>query len=485
MRATGRGELPTPLYQAALLGLCVAFGLLAGGHPKMAVAAAFGLAFVAFVLVDLTLGLCIFTVVAFIDLLPSFGAAVFSFAKLTGLLLAASWAGMVATRGRERRGFVATHPTAFYALALFMLWAGLSYLWAELPSVVVSEWIRYALNAFLFLIVFAAVRERRHVKWVIAAFVAACGVSAAYGIMSPPAATPEAELVRLSGTVGDANEFAAALVAGLVLSLALAIALRRAPLARGALLLAAGVCVLGIFLSLSRGGLIALFVALVAAVAFAGRWRTLVSAGAVLLALATVGWFAFVATPDQRDRVTNVQEGGSGRSDIWTVGMRMVRDNTVEGVGAGNFQTSSVHYLIEPGALRRDDQIIERPKVAHNMYLHVLAELGVVGLVLFLGVIFWALSCAWRAARLYGAHGDLRMEVIARGVLIALIGLLTADFFISGQFAKQLWLLLGLCPALLAIARGSRVGAPSRLMGLRPRWSEAPPISAGDPAAAR
>jgi F0F1-type ATP synthase assembly protein I len=36
---------------------------------------------------------------------------------------------------------------------------------------------------------------------------------------------------------------------------------------------------------------------------------------------------------------------------------------------------------------------------------------------------------------------------------VALIGILTADFFISEQFSKQLWLLLGLGPALLGVAR--------------------------------
>jgi hypothetical protein len=34
-----------------------------------------------------------------------------------------------------------------------------------------------------------------------------------------------------------------------------------------------------------------------------------------------------------------------------------------------------------------------------------------------------------------------------------LVGLLAADFFGSRQYSKQLWLLLSLCPALLAISR--------------------------------
>jgi hypothetical protein len=44
------------------------------------------------------------------------------------------------------------------------------------------------------------------------------------------------------------------------------------------------------------------------------------------------------------------------------------------------------------------------------------------------------------------------MELIARGVFVGLVGILAADFFLSAQFSKQLWLLLGLGPALLAMS---------------------------------
>jgi len=44
------------------------------------------------------------------------------------------------------------------------------------------------------------------------------------------------------------------------------------------------------------------------------------------------------------------------------------------------------------------------------------------------------------------------MELLSRAVVVALVALLAMDFFLSDQFSKQLWLLLALCPALLAIA---------------------------------
>ena len=41
------------------------------------------------------------------------------------------------------------------------------------------------------------------------------------------------------------------------------------------------------------------------------------------------------------------------------------------------------------------------------------------------------------------------MEIVARAMVVALVGILAADFFITEQYGKQLWLLLGLGPALL------------------------------------
>jgi O-antigen ligase len=164
-------------------------------------------------------------------------------------------------------------------------------------------------------------------------------------------------------------------------------------------------------------------------------------------------YFASFAGVDARDRITTVQ-GGSGRTDIWKIGWRMVEDKPVLGVGSGNFNVSSKHYLlIKPGAIERDEFIIDTPKVAHNSYLQVLAELGVVGLTLFLSIIGFSIACALRAARWFGRAGDIAMEVMARGSIIALVGILAADFFITEQYGKQLWLLLGLGPALYGVAR--------------------------------
>ena len=434
--------------------MSAAVGLIAGVDPRLGLAAAMGLAFVTIVLADLAVGLCLYALLAFLNVLPEVGGSFISFDQVAGGLLALAWMGAVVTHKEERRAFVSAHPQFFAVLVFFFSWVAFSLTWGEDPAVGREPAIRYALNAVLFLIVYTAIRKPKHVVWLVSAFVTASTLSAGYGLLVPrPGGENEG---RLGGTLGEPNELAAVLVAGLVLALALAAISNRKPLTRGAMIVAAGLCLLCLFLTLSRGGLVALGVAMIAAVFVAGRWRGKALAAAAVTLTSLVVFFGFAASASQVARVT--ESTTSGRSDLWEVGWRMVKANPVKGVGVGQFQTSAVHYLIEPGSIARADLIIDAPHVAHNLYLQVLSELGLIGLLPFLVILGFPILCTLRAARIFERKGDVRMEVIARGVFVALVGMLAADFFLSAQFSKQLWLLLGLGPALLAIAsrRGER-----------------------------
>jgi hypothetical protein len=83
----------------------------------------------------------------------------------------------------------------------------------------------------------------------------------------------------------------------------------------------------------------------------------------------------------------------------------------------------------------------------------VLAELGVVGLALFASILVFSLVCVWKAARAARLCADREVEILSRAMAVALVGLLAAYFFVSSEYSKQLWLLLALCPAALAISR--------------------------------
>lgn len=432
--------------------IAVAVGALAGRDPVLGLAAALALVYVGVVLADLTLGVLLFCVIAFVDVLLG-AAGELSFAKGAGALLALSWLATMAT-GRARPRFVVAYPRATYAMVLLVVWAALSTLWAEDSHLAWTTVSRYALNLILVPIVFAAIRTRREVVLLLVVFVASTLVSAAYGIVKRSQRPPGAgDLERLYGAGVDANVLASLLIAGAVLALGLALVARRSPGARLAALGAAGVCGISIVFTVSRSGMVSMAVAIVAGLLLAGHGRRVQAFGAgLVLTVVVVTYFAAFAPAAVTQRITT-PETGSGREDLWLVGWRMAEAHPVQGVGAGNFPVASIHYLLRPGAVLRDDYIVQVPKVAHNIYLGTLAELGVVGLALFCGILAFALSCAARAARAFEARGDRDMGTLSRAVLIALLAILTANVFLSEQFIKPLWILLALCPALLAISR--------------------------------
>jgi len=441
-------DLPTRLLGAGLLGSALLMGVLAGVNPALAIGVTFGLVLLVIAMANLTAGICLLAFLTFLDtILPADAQGALSVSKLVGLVLVLSWFALITAGERDRREQVFIPPAFLFVLICFVGWAALSAAWAEDTGAAIDATTRYLPNAMLFLIVFAGVRTRKQLLWVVGSLVVGAVVAAVYGMV---AGAPQDDPGRVA--IGNANETAASLVMGGTLAAALAFTLRGKPVLRLLTAIAVPLCVFAVFLTLSRGGLVALGASLVAAIVVAGRRRGVVLGVAAAAVLATIIYFGAFASVEARGRILEL-EGGTGRTDIWTVGWRMAQDQPLLGVGAGNFPVASIHYLLEPGALMRTDFIVDNPKVAHNTYLNVLAELGLVGLALFLAIVALPMWWAARAVGFAALAGDRQLEVLARAMVVVIVGLLAADFFGSRQYSKQLWLLLSLCPVLLQISR--------------------------------
>lgn len=445
-------QLPIRLFQLGLGIAALLLGLLAAVEPKLAVAAALGLIVVALVFTDLAIGFAVFVFVAFLEALPAAGGV--SFPKAVGLLLLLSWLGTLAIR---RHGGGRLSPILVAALILLPAWAAVSALWAIDMSGVIDSSQRWALNLMLIPIAFTAIRRPQHVEWVFMVFVAGVIMSALLGILgvfSDPSDDIGEETSRLGGAGINANQLGGLLVCATAFAAALALSRARSAGRRALWLGLAMLCAVALASTLSRGAILGMVVAFLFAPLIAGRGRRLPAALLSLLlgvsiAMAVVALLPATAT----ERLTASDRTGAGRTDIWRVGWRMVEDRPLVGVGAGNFDNTTINYLVQPGAIQRDEFIVDTPKVAHNIYLQVLAELGAVGFVLFLAIVGICLGSALGAARLFQRGGRFEGELLARALALALIGLLAADFFSSQLYSKQLWLLLGVGPALLAVAR--------------------------------
>ena len=128
--------------------------------------------------------------------------------------------------------------------------------------------------------------------------------------------------------------------------------------------------------------------------------------------------------------------------------MRVGEAHPIAGAGLNNFETVSAQYVRRPGALKTLDLIVDRPHVAHNLYLEAYADTGIIGLLLFVGFIGACLYAAWSAGRRFDRLGDRQLETLASAVLVGGIGFLSAAMFISAGVDKRLWVLLALGPAL-------------------------------------
>jgi len=441
------------LLAPAALAAAAVVGLVAALQPLAAIGIAAALIFAYFVFSDLAAGFAVLAFLGYLDTLPTSGAL--SLDKAAGLLLAVAWLAKFTT-GANRRDFFSDYPLLTWALIAFFGWSVLSLVWAPQGGPALESLSRYAPNILLFPIAYTAVRTRRDLMIVLGALVFGAVLAASFGVLAPPEAGVIEEGSRATGTVGDPNELAAFLLAGLAVAAGFALGRAHSLPVRVGAAAAVPLCAAGIFLSLSRGGLIALGVMFLAAMFLAGRWRLAVTGLLLAVVVGGVFYFTQLAPLPARERITMAQ-GGSGRSDLWTVGLRMVKANPITGVGVGNFKAESAQYTLQPGTIERADLIFSsEPKVTHNTYLEITAELGLPGLLLFLAIIGSSLGCALKAARTWERRGDASMDALARGVLLGLVGMLAADFFISDMYTKLLWVMLALGPAMLALARSER-----------------------------
>ena len=208
---------PLNRWLLACLGVCVAIGVLAGINPEYGLVGALGVMLAVITIMDLTLGFVLFTIASFLDLTSSTGS--FSGIKVVGLVLFVSWLARIGTRrSTEIRSFAAENPMLAASLVAMLGWAALSFAWAFSPSTALGGAGRYALDMMLLPIGYAAMRERRHVVWVLTAYVAGAALSAVYGFATSSAAGFSG---RLAGSIGDPNAEATVLAASIPLLIGL------------------------------------------------------------------------------------------------------------------------------------------------------------------------------------------------------------------------------------------------------------------------
>lgn len=165
------------------------------------------------------------------------------------------------------------------------------------------------------------------------------------------------------------------------------------PLAAGLLALTASVLVF----NQTRSSIFALAAGGSAIYLLEPKSRRLAKWLALLLAAIVVIWEA-LPRGDRRSLLRlfvdfNPRDSNNARYVLWSVGWRMFREHPLTGVGPGHYGTLFTSYF--DGAL--DNQ--RGWSSAHNLYLHQLAERGLVGAAGLAAALGTLLAGAWNSAR--------------------------------------------------------------------------------------
>jgi O-antigen ligase len=430
---------------ALAAGLAAPIGAIAVVSPSVAVAAVVSVVFIATAVVDLAAGLAVFVTVTFFVLIPGIGTSFVSVVKLAG-------AALLLSLGRKKGlpSLLHDHPLLASVAIALGAWAFASALWAPDVARARGRAFTLVLGLLLVFIVYGAIREPKHARWLVRGYIAGAVLSALIGLVV--AAPTEGDATRLSGGIGDPNELALVLVPGLALAF-FAIPGASGELERWLLIASAGVMALSLFETGSRGGLIALAASFAAALIFGGSRRPHVLTALLSFAALGIAYFALAAPPEVTGRVLHFTAGGgSGRTDLWAIARQVARDHPIVGVGIGNFEEVEAAYASRTTNLPAVDLVVDNPHVVHNSYLELLAETGVVGLALFVALVAGAIGLGWRAVHVFARSGETDLELIGRGLLVGLIGMLAASIFLSAEYEKQLWILLGFAAALTTLA---------------------------------
>ena len=199
----------------------------------------------------------------------------------------------------------------------------------------------------------------------------------------------------------------------------------------------------GLFFSYSQSSMVTLAAVTLAVALATGdrRMRLLVAISAAAIALVAAGVVAASVQGESARRAT------SGRSSLATAAAEVFGNHPVAGVGIGGQPRATAEEVRAGTAARRN--------ASHATPLTVAAELGVVGLAAYAGLL------AAAAAALLAVYR--RERALGLGLAAVFLALVLHSLFYSGFFEDPIaWGVLGLAAAALA-ASPARAAVPARL----------------------
>jgi O-antigen ligase len=321
--------------------------------------------------------------------------------------------------------------------SLFVLWGGVSTLWA-----IDQEWALQRLPTVLglWLLYMAIVSVRLTAKEfsciTLLTILGGLGASmySAYMFFGTGRAIGRVSLAEGS-TLSDPNFFAVTLLLPLSLSFG-GVLSSRTWLRRGLFLAGTGVIALAVFLTMSRGALAAVAaITVVFLLRLRLNWRLLlpvVAAGVALLFMPQLFFERLHGAA--RDRMAS-------RQDIWQIGIHSLKSYGAFGAGLENFQHAFQRYA---GTSRFS---VGDQRNSHNIYLCVSVEFGI------LGMLFLFLAVRSHLRAFPRPTKDILISAKLVSFEAACWGMLIAGFSVDILWRKSFWFAWALSVGAIQVQR--------------------------------
>ncbi len=342
----------------------------------------------------------------------------------------------------------------------------LGFFGATLVSNIAWGWFGGAVEAFVkngpqvaaYFMLRGAVRTPRHLRWVGYAIVAATLFQAANGIAQfrsgvglGGVAALDSRLdnvdqnldgdldpvrrIRGTGIFNDPNDLAMAFVVIVPLVVGPLLYRRSRLWLRAAAVAVLSPVLTALYYTNSRGGILGLGAALLP---YCFKFGKIV--GALVATVGVVGLLAF--GPSRMSQMDSEESSAQGRVQAWSEGLQMFKSRPIFGVGHGRY--TEFNEL-----------------VAHNSFVHTLAELGIVGAFFFTGMIYWLFRGLPRVRAPLSAKPEWeRFSAWGDDLRRGSLGMVVCAMFLSRQYSSVLLnaVAMGACYRALLQEADPRVG---------------------------
>lgn len=407
---------------------------------------------------------------------------------------------LVASLGRGRMEWASSRLNLF--VAAFPLWAGVTLVYSGYRFATVPELARLAAHLGLYWLVVLAIRDMGQVRRLIGAMAVAAAPVVVYGVMQAAGRDPikwTAPAIRVFSFLGNATYLAGFLVLIIPLVVAAGWPERKGEGGRArpwswALLAVAAAMVVCLYLTITLSPMIGLGAAVVVVAGplalIRAKARELraaipsIAVGLVVLGvLGVIGYRRLPAPEQQRvQQVARFQDPFAAERQLhWKTGLELFRDTPVFGRGYGTYKVYSLERMAPAWYLDLGDrtQTMLVPGYAHNEYIAVLAETGVIGGALFLALVVTVYVSALRVALREKDRDWGRLGVgVAVGVTAFLFQNVFGVTFRQPGTVTFFWLALGLLGVAAARTPGAEGEGAPRVRQVAFRRASAPALVA-------